>query len=265
MTQTIFLNGLEQYAMVPKLVSVNNSTGDQNPIIGLANGDNLKSIIQNVAVSVLEYPFAEWKFIESPVITWDDNTGQWKLTIPAKYINKYGTTWITITGQTDDSTVTIIPTSLQVEVSPVLGTQVPDSQFDFPLEFLISQRHIFTAVIDGKSADYNIEYTQNDVDSIGAILYRNGTPLDLTGCTVQFVMKDVETGEHRYPINCILGGTVEDYYFPAIKGGVTIPFTAKETAMSGLFKGKFVISGTWGVAHAPSGDNYLNIMIWEDV
>ena len=112
---------------------------------------------------------------------------------------------------------------------------------------------------------YDIEYKQDDVDTVGAVLSDHDGVLDLTDKTVNYVMKDLQTGEVRHEISCTLGGTVNGIYHSAAHGGVTIPFTATETPTPGQFKSEFVVTGTNFVRHIPSGNNYKSVMIWEKV
>lgn len=122
---------------------------------------------------------------------------------------------------------------------------------------------------------FDIEYKQDDADTAGAILSDNNGPLDLTGKTVTFVIKDtdvyVDQEAARYEIPCILGGYYQNSYYSAARGGVTIPFipteVSKPTQQAGIFKGEFVI--TWAqnnftyTRRCPSGNNTHTIMIWE--
>lgn len=112
---------------------------------------------------------------------------------------------------------------------------------------------------------YDIEYKQGDVDTSGAVLSDEDGVLDLTGKTVTYVMKDLQTGLTRHEISCTLGGTVGGVYHSAAHGGVTIPFTATETTAYGQYKSEFVLTGTNFVRHVPSGNNYKSVMIWEKV
>ena len=112
---------------------------------------------------------------------------------------------------------------------------------------------------------YDIEYKQGDVDTVGVVLSDNDGVIDLTGKTVTYVMKDLQTGEVRHEISCTLGGTVNGVYHSAAHGGVTITFTATETHTPGQFKSEFVITGTNFVRHIPSGNNYTSVMIWDKV
>lgn len=110
---------------------------------------------------------------------------------------------------------------------------------------------------------YDIEYKQSDVDTSGAVLSDDDGVLDLTGKTVTYMMKDLNTGEVRHEISCTLGGTVNGIYHTAAHGGVTVPFTGTETSTSGQYKSEFVVTGTNFVRHVPSGNNYKSVMIWE--
>ncbi|MEN6293609.1 MAG: hypothetical protein ABFD07_16540 [Methanobacterium sp.] len=112
---------------------------------------------------------------------------------------------------------------------------------------------------------YDFEYKQGDVDTAGAVLSDDDGALDLTDKTVTYIMKDLQTGLTKYEISCTLGGTVDGVYHSAAHGGVTVPFTATETAKSGQFKSEYVITGTNFVKHVPSGNNYKSVMIWEKV
>lgn len=109
----------------------------------------------------------------------------------------------------------------------------------------------------------DIEYKTGDADSVGAILTQNGTAINLTGWTVNFSMKPT-TGE-KITIPCTLGGTVSGTYVPATSGGVTIPFSASNTATAGQYRGEFEITNSGTVAHIPSGNNYYTITIWESL
>lgn len=118
---------------------------------------------------------------------------------------------------------------------------------------------------------YDIEYKQGDVDSVGAVLsqydplVQSNVVRDLTGCTVTLVMKDIETETHRFVINCTLGGTYQGVYYSAARGGITIPFADTNTAVAGLFYGEFIVVGNGSTAHIPSGNKYLQIMIWDAI
>jgi hypothetical protein len=112
---------------------------------------------------------------------------------------------------------------------------------------------------------YDIEYKQGDVDAVGAVLSDDSGVLDLTDKTITFVMADLQSGVAKYEISCTLGGTVNGVYHPAAHGGVTIPFTATETAAFGQYKSEFVVTGTNYVRHIPSGNKYKSVMIWEKV
>ena len=108
---------------------------------------------------------------------------------------------------------------------------------------------------------YDIEYKAGDVDEIGAILSENGTPVNLTGLGVSFVMKN-ESG--RVVVPCTLGGTVNNAVVPATGGGVTMHFSEASTATAGLYNGEFVVS--WNATESirfPSGNVHMTVMIWE--
>ncbi len=112
---------------------------------------------------------------------------------------------------------------------------------------------------------YDIEWKQGDVDEAGAVVSDANGLVDLTDKTVVLSMKDVETGLIPYKINCLLSGSYNGMYYSAARGGVTIPFSKIETLVSGLFKGEFIVTGPNKTVHVPSGNNYLSIMIWEEV
>jgi hypothetical protein len=112
---------------------------------------------------------------------------------------------------------------------------------------------------------YDIQYKEGDIDTVGALLSDNTGLLDLTGKTITFVMKDVDTKLIKYTITCTPGGTINNIYYSGAHGGVTIPFSATETLAGGLFDGEFVVTGSLSTIHIPSGDNYISIMIWDQV
>ena len=109
---------------------------------------------------------------------------------------------------------------------------------------------------------YDIEYKKGDCDDVGARILENGSPVDLTGYTVQLVIKNTAA---RHVLDCSLGGTVNLAEFSAIEGGVTIHFTDTETATVGQYQGEFVLTLGTNVVHVPSGPNYLSIAIWDSL
>jgi hypothetical protein len=109
---------------------------------------------------------------------------------------------------------------------------------------------------------YEIELGQNDTDYRNAVLYQNSIRIDLTTYTVTFKMEN-DNGDH-FEINCVaqLGNTA----IPKNLGGVRIPFSVRETAIAGLFHGKFYLKDVFeNVISAPTSNSYISVMIWEAV
>ena len=108
-----------------------------------------------------------------------------------------------------------------------------------------------------------IVYKVGDVDDAAAILYENDVAVDLTGATVSFVMKKDTT---VITISCTLGCIYEGEAVTAASGGVTIPFSAVETATAGRYQAEFVIERGGYVGHNPSStsatNNYHTVIIW---
>lgn len=103
------------------------------------------------------------------------------------------------------------------------------------------------------------------MDKAHAVLSDNNGLIDLTGKKITFVMKDLFSGENRFEIICIPSCIYNGKYYSAARGGVTIPFSAIETTLSGVFKGEFVVTSNDATVHIPSGNLYISIMVWESV
>lgn len=111
MTQKIYRDGTDQYVLT-RLISVNDTTGAQDIILGGVNGETLQTYVDNVVVVWAEYKQAGYS-IDSDV-TWDSSIGMWRIQIPATEISQLGTAWITISGK-DESGISIIPTAIEIE------------------------------------------------------------------------------------------------------------------------------------------------------
>lgn len=112
---------------------------------------------------------------------------------------------------------------------------------------------------------YDIEYKVGDTDTVGARLMHNGSPVNLTGFTVEFVMKN-DAGT-RVTVPCSLGGTVDGVLIPASGGGITMHFSPTNgTATASLYTGEYVVSHSETESvRFPSGNNYKTVKIWEAV
>lgn len=112
----------------------------------------------------------------------------------------------------------------------------------------------------------DIEFKTGDADIVGAILKQNGVGINLTGYSVNFIMKNTMNSENeRVTIPCTLNSVVNGVSVPATSGGVSIPFTAIHTAAAGNYNGEFIITGDQTIAHIPSGNSYITITIWESL
>lgn len=111
---------------------------------------------------------------------------------------------------------------------------------------------------------YDIEYKVGDTDNIGTILKHNGVAVNLTGFTVEFIMKS-DAGT-RITVPCTLGGDVNGTPVAGASGGITAHFTSTSTATAGTYSGEFVAS--WSATESirfPSGNNYVSVKIWEAI
>lgn len=114
-------------------------------------------------------------------------------------------------------------------------------------------------------SDYDIQYKQGEKDTANAVLSQNGNLIDLTPYTVTFVMINTQTNVVKGPITCTLGCTYKGEYYSGARGGVQIPFSDVDTADSGLFHGEWVLTSSNSISRVPSGENYVQIKIWEKV
>lgn len=110
---------------------------------------------------------------------------------------------------------------------------------------------------------YDIEYKTGDTDDVGAVLSMDGEAIDLTGMTVSFVMKSAAGTKET--LACSLGGTVNNIYVPETAGGCTIHFDETATGTAGIYRGEFIVSLGDADVHIPSGNNFVNIVIWESL
>lgn len=108
--------------------------------------------------------------------------------------------------------------------------------------------------------DTTIEYKVGEIDTIGGIIFENGTPVNLTDSTVSFIMKG---NSSPITLTCTLGGYVNGQYVSPDNGGVTINITDAATATAGQYLGEFIVSKNGYVARPPSGNNFITITIWE--
>lgn len=116
MAPKIFNDGTDKYLIIPKITSVSNSSGDQNPVFGKSDGQLLSSIFSDLSVYWFDPKTSQE--VKLTQVTWSNNLGMWKALIPSININ-LGTGWLSITGQTADGTESIIPLSVEVEIDLV--------------------------------------------------------------------------------------------------------------------------------------------------
>ncbi len=88
---------------------------------------------------------------------------------------------------------------------------------------------------------YDLQLTKGDSENVAAIISDGTTARDLSGCSVILEMKQAENT--IYTIQCKLGAkkSINELISPS-GGGVTIPFTSKETALEGLFYSYFKVT-----------------------
>lgn len=80
----------------------------------------------------------------------------------------------------------------------------------------------------------DLQLTKGDSENVAVRLTDGENARDLSGCSVILIMNH-EYGKMNYSIQCKLGATINGEVIPASMGGITIPFTQKETALEGLF------------------------------
>lgn len=110
---------------------------------------------------------------------------------------------------------------------------------------------------------YNIEIGQGDTETIPAVLKEDGVGVDLTGNVITFRMIN-DLGSLDYDITCTPGATANGSPVPPTAGGITIPFSSKESEASGLFFGA-VKTNLFGVISTYPNTGYITIKINKSV
>ena len=115
-----------------------------------------------------------------------------------------------------------------------------------------------------KDGVVNFEYKEGVSDTVGLVLKQNGTPIDLTGYSIVFNMKnDLGT---VFTVPCSLGGTKDGVQYTAAQGGCTIEFAAGQTSVIGEYSGELVGTLNGIVSFIiPNGDEYFIVMIYEAI
>jgi len=87
----------------------------------------------------------------------------------------------------------------------------------------------------------DIELFQYDSDDVPVVLFDNGSPVNLAGSDVNFVMTQ-DQQRYSYTIKCKMGATIDGNIIPYTAGGITINFSEMETSHDGLFFCYFKVS-----------------------
>ena len=106
-----------------------------------------------------------------------------------------------------------------------------------------------------------IELNQGDTDRVPFVLKEDGVGIDLTRCSVTFVMKLI-SGTTKYTIDVTPGATVDGVPVLYSAGGVTVLFSSVETATAGDYYGYFSVDEFGEIRTFPTvSSNYVRVVI----
>lgn len=128
MTQTIFLNvSGGQYVVIPRIVSVNNTTGDQSQVTGSTNGELLSSQFTSISLYLYQN-VSNTETTLSQDIVWSENLGVWKTLIPSTSVTSEGPAYLSLYGS--NTTLSIVPLVVELNIS---------HHFEYLLDAVIDQ------------------------------------------------------------------------------------------------------------------------------
>lgn len=125
MTQTIFKDGRDKYVVIPRIISVNNTTGEQNPVFGTSDEELLSSSFPNLYFCLYKN-FDNSENTQLLDILWSNNTGLWKTKLPANSITGEGSAYLTIMGSNSDNSQSLIPVAIEINITQTINTKLQD-------------------------------------------------------------------------------------------------------------------------------------------
>ena len=91
----------------------------------------------------------------------------------------------------------------------------------------------------------------------------NGNPINLTGCSVTFVMKSADAGDNVGPV--ITSAAAIPSPTSSNVGQVSYNWAAGDTYYAGNYWGEFKVNFTDGSVMTFPNTGYLGIVVWDDL